>query len=84
MTINKNDYKGFALFNDIEDEALRVRNRGVVLANIAADNMTGSTINGKGAALVLGYFNQVPEHERSKVKKAFVDNMLSRGFKLAA
>jgi hypothetical protein len=84
MNVQKDNYKGFALFNDIEDAELRNRNRGVVLANIAQDNMNGDVINAKGAMLVLGYFNQVPEYERSKVKKNFVDNMLSRGFKLAA
>lgn len=84
MNVQKENYKGFALFNDIEDAELRNRNRGVVLANIAEDNMTGQVINGKGAVLVLGYFNAVPEYERKSVKMEFVKSMISRGFKLAA
>lgn len=81
---NKNEYKGFALFNDVEDEALRIRNRAVVLANIAESNIKDKRINAKGAALVLGYFNQVPMAERAAVKEKFKADMIGRGFALVA
>ena len=81
---NKNDYKGFALFNDVEDEALRTRNRAVVLANIADMNIKDKRINPKGASLLLGYFNQIPMEDRAVVKDMFKATMLSRGFALVA
>ena len=77
-------YKGFCLFNDIEDYALRTRNRAVVLANIAQDNSEGSRINMKGASLILGYFQHVPTDEREDVKGKFAEDMVARGFRIAA
>lgn len=80
---NKN-YKGFELFNDIEDESLRIRNRAVVLSNIAESNIKDKRINTKGVALILGYFNQVPMAERAAVKEKFKADMIQRGFALVA
>jgi hypothetical protein len=77
------DYKGFSLFNDIENAELRNRNRAVVLANIAADNTKNRIIHAKGAALILGYFKEVPEHDREDVKERFKENMKEQGFVLA-
>jgi hypothetical protein len=81
---NKNDYKGFCLFNDVEDDALRIRNRAVVLSNIAESNIKDKRINTKGVALILGYFNQIPMEERNHVKDKFKADMISRGFALVA
>lgn len=81
---DKNTYKGFELFNDIEDFVLRTRNRAVVLANIAEDNAKNRLISPKGASLILGYFQQVPVEEREDVKIKFTTVMAERGFKLAA
>lgn len=78
----QNNYKGFSLFSDIADAALRTRNRAVVLANIAEDNMENKRINMKGAGLIIGYFNTLPMHERNGVKDAFSENMQARGFAL--
>ena len=81
---NKNEYKGFALFNDVEDDALRIRNRAVVLSNIAESNIKDKRINVKGVSLILGYFNQIPMEERNNVKDKFKADMISRGFALVA
>lgn len=80
-----NEYKGFGLFNDIEDSELRARNRAVVLSNMAED-YTNKTkkINAKGASLILGYFMQIPLEERNIVKEKFAETMLSKGYILAA
>lgn len=79
----QNEYKGFGLFSDIADEALRLRNRAVVLANIAEDNMNKEgRITPKGAALVMGYFNAIPEQERALVFEKFKSNLQERGFEL--
>lgn len=79
-----NDFKGFGLFNDIDDAALRNRNRAVVLANLAEDNTDRKShrVSQKGVALILGYFMQLPEDERKDVHDRFSDNMRQRGFGL--
>jgi len=79
--MEKNEFKGFSLFNDIEDEALRTRNRAVVLANIAEDHKTKEKrINPRGAALMLGYFASIPAEQRKGVSARFAEEMTSRGF----
>lgn len=80
--VQKNEYKGFSLFNDIEDKQLRNRNRAVVLTNISEDNTKDGLINGKGAGLVLGYFINIPADEREEVKIKYTQFMQERGFKL--
>lgn len=86
MTQNQknNEFKSYSLFNDIEDEAIRNRNRAVVLANIAEDNTDRKSkrINIKGSTLILGYFNCVDEADRHSVMSQFAENMRSRGFAL--
>lgn len=77
-------YKGFELFNDIEDYILKTRNRACVLANIAEDNAKSSLINARGASLILGYFQAIPSDEREDVKNKFAETMAERNFKLVA
>lgn len=74
-------YKGYPLFNELEDVALRNRNRGVILANIAEDHTTKERkISLKGTALLMGYFQSIPEDQRKDCTKSFADNMNARGF----
>ncbi len=78
MTIN--EYKGFSLFNDVEDAALRTRNRATVLGNIVDDNSNNRLITARGAGLVLGYFQLIPPQERSDLEKAFTAELRKRGW----
>jgi hypothetical protein len=78
------NYKGFSLFNDIEDTFLRNRNRAVVLTNLASDHTKERKISNKGAALILGYFNALPAEDRKDVQEKFKANMESKGYVLAA
>jgi hypothetical protein len=80
--LNKDMFKGFSLFNDIEDVDLRNRNRAVVLTNIAEDNVRNKMISPKGASLILGYFGLINPDERKDVQDRFVINMGQRGLKL--
>lgn len=82
--LDKSTYKGFELFNDITDYALKIRNRAVVLANIAEDHSKSRLINAKGASLILGYFQQIVPEEREDVKSKFAEVMAQRGFRLVA
>lgn len=77
-----NTYKGFSLFNDVEDKNLRIRNRAVVLANIAEANVKDRLISVKGASLVLGYTSRLPKDEVGDVTERFKVEMIQRGFKL--
>jgi len=79
----QDNYKGFALFSDVMDKEVRIRNRATVLANISQDNMRENKLSPKGVSLVLGYFSSIPEDERLAVRAAFVESMNSRGFELA-
>lgn len=83
---NQNEFKGFSLFNDIEDIVLRTRNRSVVMTNMAEDHMDRKTkrVNPKGAALILNYFSFIKPEERDAAKESFKKDMESRGFVLTA
>lgn len=80
--MENNNYKGFSLFNDIEDETLRDRNRGVTMANIVEMNYDNKAkkITPKGASLVIGYFNQIALEQRKKVSLVFERFLKERGF----
>lgn len=78
---NQNEFKGFSLFNDIEDVELRNRNRAIILANIMEDNLTAKKkVTGKGGSLIIGYFLNVPEGERKSVRDRFAKAITERGF----
>lgn len=78
-----NNFRGFNLFNDVEDQELRNRNRACVLCNIAVDNTRNKLISPKGASLILGYFGLVPPEEREEVKSKFTVRMKESGFALS-
>lgn len=73
-------FKGFALFSDIEDPALRARNRSVVLTNMAVDHSKNQKISAGGAGLMLGYFRAIPEAERAITQQLFIERMKQEGF----
>ncbi len=78
---NQNEFKGYSLFNDVEDVELRNRNRAVILANIMEDNLTAKKkVTGKGSTLILGYFLNVPEVDRKSVRDKFAKAITERGF----
>lgn len=79
-----NEFKGYTLFNDIDDAALRNRNRAVIMANIAEFHTKGKKITPKGASILVGYFNAVPKDERLTVHEQFAQNMKERGYATAA
>lgn len=81
---NKNTYKGMSLFNDVDDEALRNRNRAVIMANIVEQNTRQKKITPKGAALALGYFSCINEKDRKKVQALFDARITEMGYRHAA
>ena len=81
---NKNEYKGYSLFNDVEDVALRDRNRAVVMSNMIEQHTRHRKIMPKGAALVLGYFSCIPKEQRAKVQDLFDNRITEMGYRHAA
>lgn len=73
-------YKNYPLFTDIEDKALQTRNRAVIMANIAEANTKNKLISPKGAALIIGYFDCIPEADRAGVQAAFEQQVVERGY----
>lgn len=79
-----NEFKGYSLFNDIEDVDLRTRNRAVTLCNIAeAHTNKEKRISPGGAALMIRYTENIPEDERKIVLEQMVVFMKERGYDLA-
>lgn len=79
-----NTYRGYSLFNDIEDASLRSRNRAVTLCNIAeAHTNKEKRISPGGAALMIRYTEQIPEDDRKSVLEKMVVFMKERGYDLA-
>lgn len=82
--MSKDTFKGYELFNDIEDKNLRNRNRAVVLTNIAEDRTRNRLISANGAGLILGYFKEIPDEDKNDVKERFTVEMKNRGYLIAA
>ncbi len=79
-----NEFKGYSLFNDIEDVDLRTRNRAVTLCNIAeAHTNKEKRISPGGAALMIRYTEQIPQEERKEMLSKMVVFMKERGYDLA-
>lgn len=77
----KNDYKGFSLFNDVEDKALQNRNRAVILTNIMEQYTDKNKFTTpRGTALVVGYFDCIPQADRKDVLDQFEIQMIERNF----
>lgn len=75
-------FKGFALFNDVEDAELRNRNRAVVLTNIAVNHSKNGLVTPGAAGLMLGYFAKVAAEDRASVQEKFIERMRQEGFKI--
>lgn len=58
MTNRTNEYRGYSLFNEVEDAALRTWNRCTVLFNINVD---------QGEGFVQGYAESLNEIERMQM-----------------
>ena len=78
--MQNNNYKTLPLFSDIEDPALRTRNRAVIMANVSEQHTKKNKLTVQGVALVLGYFTSIPEDERKDLYDAYVEQMRSRGY----
>lgn len=76
-------YKGFSLFNDLENAHDRAINRGRILSNIATDHQRHGQFSYKALALTAGYIRAVPVQERRAALDEFVTAMRKEGFAIA-
>jgi hypothetical protein len=76
-------YKGYSLFNDVEDFSLRSKNRGVVMVNMIEENYdkVKNKISTRGLALVVGYFTSILELERKAAYDYLLQELALRGIK---
>lgn len=74
------EYKGYSLFNDIEDKALQTRNRAVIMCNIVEQYTQKNLITPRGAALVFGYFSAIKLEDRKDVNTSFEKMIKERGY----
>lgn len=68
-----NEFRGFSLFNDVEDDVLRTYNRARILVNMMEDHQGidpdgNKGVKAVGAVLIMGYFMQIPPEERAAVR----------------
>lgn len=75
-----NEFKGYSLFNDIEDVDLRTRNQAVVMANMVEQNTRDKKITPKGASLILGYFSKVKKEDRPITHNKFEQRCKEIGY----
>lgn len=75
-------FKGFGLFNDVEDASLKAFNRARMLVNIAIDHSKNGKFNAKAVSLTSGYMKLIPKGERKAVVDEFVRLMKKEGFEL--
>ena len=64
--MQKNEYCGYGLFNDVDDAAVKAFNRGRTIVNILEDNSNGEgRVSDRGAMLSAGYLLGIPGDERA-------------------
>lgn len=73
-------YRGFDLFNDIEDKNLQAHNRAAIMSNICEAHTKRGKISPGGAGLALGYFNNIPPDERKPTFDKFMLTMSGRNY----
>lgn len=76
----KNDYKGYALFNDVQDEELRAHNRAVVMLNLLQDHSRDKKISEQGLSLLREYFDNIPQVDRFDTYAKFQQEIKDRGY----
>ncbi len=82
MENKNNEYRGTSLFNDIEDAALRNRNRAVILTNTLEDGFKNGKVQPRAAMFIMGYFNEIPQEDRQEVNDKFIEFAKERGYVL--
>jgi len=81
------NYKGYALFSDVEDRDLRIQNQATVMANIFEDSpdvKDNRLVSKRGTTILFGYMDNVFPEDRTVVLSLFERKMKERGYSYAA
>ena len=81
------NYRGYALFSDVEDRDLRTKNQATVMANIFEDSpdvKDKRLVSKRGATILFGYMENVFPEDRATVISLFEGKMKERGYSYAA
>lgn len=63
-----NQYKGYSLFNDVEDKVSQTYNRARVMKNMMLDHSdTNKVVSDIGQTMLMTYFTHIPESDRQAV-----------------
>lgn len=62
-----NEFKGYSLFNDVEDKEVQTYNRARIMVNIMEDHAVGKNVSGAGLLVSMGYFQSLPPEDREAV-----------------
>lgn len=64
----KNQVGGYSLFNEVEDNEVKIYNRARVMKNMMLDNSDKDrNVSARGGMLVHSYFLSIPGEERQAV-----------------
>lgn len=80
MENNNNEYRGTSLFNDIDDAALRNRNRAVILTNTLESGFKDGGVQPRAALFIMEYFSKIPIEDKQEVNDRFIEFAKERGF----
>lgn len=75
-----NMYMGYSLFNEVENEEVRNRNRGRVMLNMYEDHCRDGVVDAAGLAIILGYFKEIPSAERAAALEMFTALCQHKGY----
>jgi len=65
------EYDDYSLFDDVEDDLLRTRNRCIVMYNIYDSTTKDGKTNARGTKQLMEYLNMIPQNERADILSGF-------------
>lgn len=79
MPVIENEFMGYNLFNDIEDEFLRIHNRATMMSTIFEMNSKEGNVSEAGLTVLKGYFECIDIDERGTIFVAFLHILQENG-----
>lgn len=73
------DFKGYPLFDDVDDVEIRRRNQATSMVNMFEEHSRGGKVSAKGLQLIVEYFSKLLPTERASVRAMFTDVLKQRG-----
>lgn len=77
-----NEFRGYPLFNDVEDPIIRDSNRASIMFNIFEHNRVKGKLSERGTGILFGYFGQIPVEERQGLYHRFAQKIDGAGYRV--